>query len=60
VVEVGMPVEAAALAAATTPARVLGVADRCGAIAAGLAADLVHLDDAFVLQRVMSRGSWVS
>jgi N-acetylglucosamine-6-phosphate deacetylase len=57
--DIGMPVEAAALAAATTPARLLGVADRCGAIAEGLQADLVHLDDDFNLTRVMSRGNWV-
>jgi N-acetylglucosamine-6-phosphate deacetylase len=60
VVDVGMPIEAAAAAAATTPARLLRVADRCGAIAAGLDADLVHLDDSYVLTRVMSQGCWVS
>jgi N-acetylglucosamine-6-phosphate deacetylase len=60
VVDVGMPVEAAALAAATTPARLLGIEDECGAIAAGLAADLVHLDENFRLQRVMRAGTWVS
>ncbi|MDT4919114.1 MAG: N-acetylglucosamine-6-phosphate deacetylase, partial [Pseudonocardiales bacterium] len=60
VVEVGLPVEAAAAAAATTPARLLGIADRCGAIVAGADADLVHLDDNFRLQRVMTRGTWVS
>jgi N-acetylglucosamine-6-phosphate deacetylase len=38
----------------------LGVDDRLGAIAPGLAADLVHLDDDFVLSRVMSRGAWVT
>jgi N-acetylglucosamine-6-phosphate deacetylase len=59
VCEVGLPVEAAAAAAATTPARLLGVHDRCGSIAAGLDADLVHLDDEFRLTRVMSHGSWV-
>jgi N-acetylglucosamine-6-phosphate deacetylase len=59
VVEVGMPVEAAAAAAATTPARLLGVDDRCGAIAPGLDADLVHLDDGYRLTRVMSGGNWV-
>jgi N-acetylglucosamine-6-phosphate deacetylase len=59
VCDVGLPVEEAAAAAATTPARLLGVQDQCGAIAAGLDADLVHLDDGFVLSRVMSRGSWV-
>lgn len=60
VCNVGMPVEAAAAAAATTPARLLGVDDRCGAITAGLDADLVHLDEEFVLNRVMSRGTWVA
>jgi N-acetylglucosamine-6-phosphate deacetylase len=60
VVDVGMPIEAAAAAAATTPARLLRVADRCGAISAGLDADLVHLDDSYVLTRVMSQGGWVS
>ena len=58
--DVGLPVAAAAAAAASTPARLLGVADRCGAIAAGLDADLVHLDDELMLTRVMSRGAWVS
>jgi N-acetylglucosamine-6-phosphate deacetylase len=60
VCEVGLPVEAAAAAAATTPARLLGVQERCGSIAAGLDADLVHLDDDFRLCRVMTNGSWVS
>ncbi len=59
VVDVGMPIEVAAAAAAATPARLLGVDDRCGAIAVGLDADLVHLDDSYVLTRVMSGGSWV-
>jgi N-acetylglucosamine-6-phosphate deacetylase len=60
VVEVGMAVPAAAAAAATTPARLLGIADQCGAIVAGADADLVHLDENFRLQRVMTRGTWVS
>ena len=60
VVDVGLPVEAAAEAAASTPARLLGIDDRCGSIAVGLDADLVHLDANFRLQRVMSRGAWVS
>lgn len=58
--EVGLPIEVAAAAAATTPARLLGVEDTCGAIAAGLDADLVHLDDELRLRRVMLRGAWVS
>jgi N-acetylglucosamine-6-phosphate deacetylase len=57
--DVGLPIEAAAAAAASTPARLLGLSDRCGAIVAGLDADLVHLDDAYSLSRVMSRGAWV-
>ena len=60
VVDVGLPVEAAAEAAASTPARLLGIDDRCGSIAVGLDADLVHLDANFRLQRVMRRGTWVS
>jgi N-acetylglucosamine-6-phosphate deacetylase len=58
--DIGMPVEDAARAAATTPARLLGLGDRYGAIAEGVAADLVHLDEDFTLKRVMSGGSWVS
>jgi N-acetylglucosamine-6-phosphate deacetylase len=59
IVDVGLPVEAAAEAAATTPARLLGIDDRCGSIAVGLHADLVHLDDDFRVQRVMTGGTWV-
>jgi N-acetylglucosamine-6-phosphate deacetylase len=59
VLEVGMPVEAAAQAASATPARLLGLAGECGAIAPGLAADLVHLDDDFRLVGVMCRGEWL-
>ncbi|WP_239373586.1 N-acetylglucosamine-6-phosphate deacetylase [Frankia sp. Cj5] len=58
VIDTGLPVEAAAAAAATNPARVLGLADRCGAIAAGLDADLVVLDAGFRLVRVMAHGVW--
>jgi N-acetylglucosamine-6-phosphate deacetylase len=60
VVDVGLPVSVAAESAATTPARLLGIDDQCGSIAVGLDADLVHLDDDFRLQRVMSRGTWVA
>lgn len=59
VVAVGLPIEVAAAAAATTPARVLGIDDRCGSIARGKDADLVLLDDDLVVRRVMSRGAWV-
>jgi N-acetylglucosamine-6-phosphate deacetylase len=56
--EVGLPIEAAAAAASTNPARLLGIADRCGALAAGLAADLVQLDDDLRVRRVMVGGRW--
>ncbi|MCL2780674.1 MAG: N-acetylglucosamine-6-phosphate deacetylase [Actinomycetia bacterium] len=58
IVEGGLPIGAVAAAAATNPARVLGVADRCGALAVGLDADLVHLDEGFGLVRVMAQGAW--
>jgi N-acetylglucosamine-6-phosphate deacetylase len=56
---VGLPIEVAATAAATTPARLLGIDDRCGAIAPGLDADLVLLDDDLRVRQVMARGRWL-
>lgn len=58
VLAAGLPIETAAAAAAANPARVLGIDDRCGAIAAGLDADLVHLDDELRLRAVMAGGEW--
>ncbi|MGI8666817.1 MAG: N-acetylglucosamine-6-phosphate deacetylase [Jatrophihabitans sp.] len=55
---VGLPIEVAVAAATANPARVLGIADRCGAIAAGLDADLVLLDDDLQVRRVMIAGRW--
>jgi len=57
--DLGLPIEVAAYAAATTPARVLGGTEEFGSIAAGLEADLVVLDDALVVQRVMAQGEWI-
>lgn len=57
--DLGLPIEVAAQAAATTPARVLGGADRFGSIAAGLDADFVLLDEELAVQRVMAQGEWV-
>jgi N-acetylglucosamine-6-phosphate deacetylase len=57
---VGLPMEVASAAASGNPARVLGVADRTGSIAAGLDADLVVLADDLSVQRVMRRGAWVA
>ena len=58
VVECGLPVDVAAACAATNPARLLGVGDRCGSITPGLDADLVVMDDTLHVQRVMVRGTW--
>ncbi|GAA3382169.1 N-acetylglucosamine-6-phosphate deacetylase [Cryptosporangium minutisporangium] len=57
---VGMDIVDASVAASGTPARLLGLADRCGAIAPGLDADLVLLDEELRLARVMRGGSWLS
>lgn len=54
VLDVGLPVEDAVRAAATNAAGLLGGA--YGAIAPGLAADLVHLDDTWSVQLVMRAG----
>ena len=58
-VEAGVPVEDAVLMSSTNPARLLGLSERVGAIAAGLDADLVVLDDGFARTAVMVRGSWL-
>ncbi|MBN1173985.1 MAG: N-acetylglucosamine-6-phosphate deacetylase [Micromonosporaceae bacterium] len=60
IVEVGLPVQTASAAASANPARLLGIDDRCGAIAPGLDADLVWLDEEFRLRRVMAQGRWVT
>ncbi|MGH8774325.1 MAG: N-acetylglucosamine-6-phosphate deacetylase [Jiangellaceae bacterium] len=59
VVEAGVAVEDAVLMASTTPATLLGLADRVGSIAVGLDADLVILDGSFDRQAVMARGGWL-
>jgi N-acetylglucosamine-6-phosphate deacetylase len=55
-----LPIEEAAAAAATNPARVLGLDDRLGSIAPGRRADLVVLDDDLIVRRVMAAGQWLS
>lgn len=59
VVEAGIAVEDAVLMASTTPAMLLGLADRVGSIAVGLDADLVVLDEGLDRQAVMAKGSWL-
>ena len=58
-VAAGLPVPAVAAAASTIPARVLGLADRTGALSPGLAADLVVCDDDFHPRAVMRHGQWL-
>jgi N-acetylglucosamine-6-phosphate deacetylase len=55
----GLPVLDVASAASTTPARVLGLGDRTGALHPGLAADLVVCDDDFRPRAVMRQGEWL-
>jgi N-acetylglucosamine-6-phosphate deacetylase len=59
-VAAGLPIPDAAAAASTTPARVLGLADRTGALSPGLAADLVVCDDDFHPGAVMRHGEWLT
>jgi N-acetylglucosamine-6-phosphate deacetylase len=56
----GLPVTEVAAAASTTPARVLGIGDRTGALRPGLAADLIVCHDDFRLRAVMRRGRWLA
>jgi N-acetylglucosamine-6-phosphate deacetylase len=59
-VAAGLPVTDVAAAASTTPARVLGLGDRTGALRPGLDADLVVCDEEFRLRAVMRHGEWLS
>ena len=54
----GLSVEQAAVAAATNPARVLGLDASVGSVAAGRRADLVVLNDDLRLTAVMAGGTW--
>ena len=54
----GLPIEDVVRAATATPAAMLGL-DRVGALRPGYFADLVVLDDALDVTRVMRRGRWV-
>ena len=54
-----LPVETAVRALSANPARLLGVYDRVGSLEPGKDADLVVLDEDFVLTAVMRRGEWI-
>ncbi|HWG99858.1 MAG TPA: N-acetylglucosamine-6-phosphate deacetylase [Pilimelia sp.] len=56
---VGLPLVAVAAAAATTPARLLGLGERTGSIAPGKEADLVVLDEELRLRAVIAGGALV-
>lgn len=55
----GVPVADAARAASSAPARVLGLSASRGALAPGMAADLVVTDENVALRRVMRAGQWL-
>jgi N-acetylglucosamine-6-phosphate deacetylase len=56
--EVGVPLRDAVFAASTTPARTLDLVD-VGRLAPGAHADVLVVDDALALVRVMRRGAWL-
>jgi N-acetylglucosamine-6-phosphate deacetylase len=57
--DVGLTIQDAVAAVSTTPARVLGLENRIGALAVGKVADLVVLDDDLQVVAVMHRGQWL-
>jgi N-acetylglucosamine-6-phosphate deacetylase len=59
VTDVGIPIEDAVRAASLTPARALGVADRCGSLEPGKDADLAVLDGDLRVLQVMKQGTIV-
>ncbi|WP_300828601.1 N-acetylglucosamine-6-phosphate deacetylase [uncultured Rikenella sp.] len=57
--EAGCPLSEAVRMAAETPARMMGISERKGAIRRGMDADLIVFDDDFALRRTMVGGRWV-
>jgi N-acetylglucosamine-6-phosphate deacetylase len=58
-IDAGIGLDDAVRMTSTTPARVLGMADRVGSVAVGLDADLLVLDETFHLRDVMTKGKWM-
>jgi N-acetylglucosamine-6-phosphate deacetylase len=58
--ESGLDIVTASAAASGTPARLLGLAGQTGAVAPGLSADLVLLDEELKLHAVMNCGRWLA
>jgi N-acetylglucosamine-6-phosphate deacetylase len=58
--DLGLSMEAAVAATSGNPARLLDLADSCGAIAPGLDADLVLLGDDLSVRGVMAAGAWLA
>ena len=56
----GIPVEEAVLMSSTNSARLLGLDGSKGAIAPGLDADLLVLDELLAVEAVMLSGRWVT
>ncbi|MDD3114738.1 MAG: N-acetylglucosamine-6-phosphate deacetylase [Anaerovibrio sp.] len=54
--KMGIPLEEAVRSASETPARSIGIFDRCGSLAAGKQADLVLLDRELKVRMVMAGG----
>jgi N-acetylglucosamine-6-phosphate deacetylase len=52
----GVPLERALRMATAAPAAAVGAGDRCGSLAPGMPADLVHLDDQLTLRGVWRAG----
>ncbi|MFF3545839.1 N-acetylglucosamine-6-phosphate deacetylase [Streptomyces platensis] len=55
----GLTIDQAVQALSATPARLLGIDDRAGAVQTGKDADLVVLDAAYDVVGVMRRGEWL-
>lgn len=58
IAEFSVPISVAAAGASANPARLLGLAHETGSIAAGLRADLLHLNGDFQIMNMMMGGRW--